>query len=283
MKPLHNRKVILTTASLVTYNTPIKQIEMIIKCYKPAHNRILFIINNSAPPAPKITSDCRYITITQNPENIGYGAAHNIAINRSIAISADYHIILNPDLIFTSESIGKIEDYAEKNEDVSYILPKVIYPNGEIQYLCKRLPMPSDLFFRRFLPKTIFTEKINDRYLLKRSGYNKIINPPCLSGCFMFLRVKTLKEKNLKFDEHFFMYLEDFDFIRRIHRIAKTVFYPEVTIIHDHAKESYKNLTLLKEHIKSAIYYFNKYGWFIDPERTAMNIEIEREIDALDV
>ena len=25
----------------------------------------------------------------------------------------------------------------------------------------------------------------------------KMINPPCLSGCFMFLRLKTLKENNI--------------------------------------------------------------------------------------
>ena len=31
-------------------------------------------------------------------------------------------------------------------------MPKVFYSNGEIQYLCKRIPTPFDLIFRRFLP-----------------------------------------------------------------------------------------------------------------------------------
>ena len=35
--------------------------------------------------------------------------------------------------------------------------------NGELQYLCKLLPTPSDLIFRRFLPKTKKTEEKNDQ------------------------------------------------------------------------------------------------------------------------
>ena len=75
------------------------------------------------------------------------------------------------------------------------------------------------------------------------------------------------------------MYCEDFDLIRRLHRVGKTLFYPDVTIIHDHAKESYKNKKMLFEHIKSAIKYFNKFGWFFDKERRDMNEKVLGEIN----
>ena len=96
------------------------------------------------------------------------------------------------------------------------------------------------------------------------------MNIPNLSGCFMFLRLSTLKEVGL-FDENIFMYLEDIDLNRRIHRRYKTIFYPFTEVIHQHQKESYKSKKLLKAHIKSAIYYFNKYGWICDRERTEIN------------
>ena len=38
--------------------------------------------------------------------NIGYGAGHNIAINKSFESDANYHIILNPDVIFQPEVIA---------------------------------------------------------------------------------------------------------------------------------------------------------------------------------
>lgn len=67
------------------------------------------------------------------------------------------------------------------------------------------------------------------------------------------------------------MYLEDTDLNRRLHREYKTIFYPEVEIFHEYGKESYKNRKLLKYHIQSAIYYFNKYGWIFDKERKRIN------------
>lgn len=93
---------------------------------------------------------------------------------------------------------------------------------------------------------------------------------PYLSGCFMFIRTKVLEKVGL-FDERFFMYLEDTDLSRRIHKISKTIYYPYVHIYHEYGKGSYKNLKLLKYHIDSAIKYFNKWGWFFDKERDFIN------------
>ena len=97
----------------------------------------------------------------------------------------------------------------------------------------------------------------------------------------MFLRLSTMIEHNIFFDDNYFMYCEDFDLIRRLHRVSKTMFYPNVTIIHDHAKESYKNRKMLFTHIKSAIRYFNKFGWFFDKERKEMNQRILGEISCM--
>ena len=196
-------------------------------------------------------------------------------------MGSDYHIVLNPDIYFSAEVLPELVSYMDSNSDVGYILPKVTYPNGELQYLCKLLPTPFDLIFRRFLPKTKSIVSHNERYELRHSGYDKIMNPPCLSGCFMFMRLSTLKENNLFFDERYFMYCEDFDLMRRIHRLAKTIYCPNVTIVHNHAKESYKSRKMLITHIKSAIKYFNKFGWFFDKERKQMNKKILNEIQEM--
>ena len=97
----------------------------------------------------------------------------------------------------------------------------------------------------------------------------------------MFMRVSALRENDIFFDERYFMYLEDFDLMRRLHRVGKTIFYPDVSIIHNHAKESYKSKKMLKIYIQSAIKYFNKFGWFFDRERRLMNKQILKEIEEL--
>lgn len=273
------------TASIVLYKTPKSQIESILKSvFDSRIVKTMFIIDNSPNDKWRIlekrsneNTEVRYI----HNENLGYGASHNLAMQESIEIGSTYHVVLNPDIRFEKNVLSSLEDFMNENEDASYVLPKVVYPNGELQYLCKLLPTPSDLIFRRFLPKNSWTEKKDSHYCLKNFGYNKVINPPCLSGCFMFLRLSILRKYDIFFDDGYFMYFEDFDLIRRLHSVSKTLFFPSVSIIHDHAKQSYKNKKMLKAHIKSAIRYFNKYGWFFDKERSFQNKKILKEIEEM--
>lgn len=272
----------MLTASIVLYHTPFAQIESVVKSVmNSACVETLYVIDNSPTTENKLFFS-RYDSIEYISHcNTGYGSSHNIALLKCFNKGSDYHVILNPDIYFDSHVLSELIKYMDKNTDVGYILPKVVYPNGELQYLCKLLPTPFDLIFRRFLPKTRKIIQLNEKYELRHSGYDRIINPPCLSGCFMFMRISTLKEHNILFDDSFFMYCEDFDLIRRIHRVAKTLYYPNVTIVHNHAKESYKNKKMLKIHIKSAIRYFNKYGWIFDMERKRFNKQILDEINSL--
>lgn len=269
------------TASVVVYNTSDEQFNTLLNCVKESNCISKFyVIDNSPKKKTEYALQWDKIEYIEH-DNTGYGSSHNIALKKAIEEGCDYHVVLNPDIEFGSDALSKIAEYMNQNTDVVYVLPKVVYPNGELQCLCKLLPNPSDLVLRRFLPKTKWSVRKDDLYSLKHSGYDKTMNPPCLSGCFMFLRVSTLKENNIFFDERYFMYLEDFDLMRRLHRVGKTVYYPLVTIIHNHAKESYKSKKMLKIHIQSAIKYFNKFGWFFDKERKQMNKKILNEITEL--
>lgn len=89
----------------------------------------------------------------------------------------------------------------------------------------------------------------------------------------MFIRSEALKAEGL-FDERFFMYPEDIDLTRRIHRHWKTLYYPACEIVHDHRAESYKSLRMTKIHIINMMRYFNKWGWWVDGERRRFNKSI---------
>lgn len=91
--------------------------------------------------------------------------------------------------------------YMEANEDVGQIMPKVFYPDGRLQYLCKMVPTPMDLIFKRFLPGRLTRKRLR-KFQLQFTGYDKPMNVPYLSGCFMFFRMSALQEIGL-FDERF--------------------------------------------------------------------------------
>ena len=99
-------------------------------------------------------------------------------------------------------------------------------------------------------------------------------------GCFMFLRLKAVEEIGF-FDERFFMYAEDIDITRRIHRKYKTYFFPGAEAVHTFERGSYKNLKLFLIHIINIILYFNKWGWFFDKERKLINRNITKQFEKL--
>lgn len=237
----------------------------------------IYLIDNSAfdelREVASLSSKVKYLFLNRN---VGFGAGHNIAMKEAIREESQFHIVLNPDIVFSAGVVENIANYMEDKLDIGLIMPKVVYPDGSIQYLAKMLPAPFDWIGRRFFPIKTVTERRNRIFEMRSSGYDKIMNIPYLSGCFMFLRISALKDVGL-FDEHIFMYGEDTDLTRRIHQKYRTLFYPNVTVTHVHNKESYRNYKLLWIHIKAAIYYFNKWGWLIDKERTNVNRELKRK------
>ncbi len=231
----------------------------------------LYLIDNSPTDNARCFADHPRIEYSFNNKNVGFGAGHNLALKKSISDGSTYHIVLNPDVYFENTSISTLHDFMEANPDVGLCMPKVLYPDGRIQPLCKLLPSPRILILRRFL---FFLHKLlarqNYYYELQFTGYNRVMNVPFLSGCFMFLRTDVLRKIGL-FDERIFLYTEDVDLSRRIHKHFRTVFYPDVTIYHYHQRGSYKSTTLLMHNIRSAIKYFNKWGWLFDKERDLIN------------
>lgn len=264
----------MVNASIVIYKHAVHEIEPLVQTLRKS-NMIseIYLLDNS----PEYNSDFEALPAIYifNHQNIGYGRAHNIALRQSQQQATDYHLVVNPDIRFDSDIIGKIVEFMDKNTEIGHLMPQVFYPDGRIQYLCKLLPTPDDLLFRRFLPGS-WTIKKTARFEMRDCGYNKLTDVPYLSGCFMFLRVSALNATGI-FDERFFLYPEDIDLSRRIHQKYRTVFYPDVSVVHYHERGSYKSLKMMLIHIINLIRYFNKWGWFCDKERKKINKQIIKQ------
>jgi GT2 family glycosyltransferase len=263
------------TASIVIYKNNLQLLSRAVQSFLDStEGSILYLIDNSP------TDYCRRhfihprIKYIFNNRNLGFGAGHNIALKDTLMRNTSYHIILNPDVYFDGHVVSKLYSFMEANLQVGLAMPKVLYPDGRLQPLCKLLPSPRTLFMRRFLQfNQSWINRLNHSYEMHFSGYDKVMDVPFLSGCFMFLRVDALRKVGL-FDERIFLYTEDADLSRRIHKHYRTLFFPEVTIYHYQERGSYKSLVILMHHIFSAIKYFNKWGWFNDSERKYINQRI---------
>ncbi|MCP4219987.1 MAG: glycosyltransferase family 2 protein [bacterium] len=222
------------------------------------------VIKKNHPDIPLISSD-----------NIGFGAGHNnavAAIKEKWGETWDYHLVVNPDIYFEKDALQKLIDFMETNRDVGLVMPRIYYPDNSEQFLCKMLPTPFDLMGRRFVPgflKFLFKKRL-EVYEFANRDYSQPMDVPHLSGCFMFMRSEVPATVGL-FDERFFLYLEDVDLSRRIHSRFRTVYFPGAHVFHHYHKGSYKRWKPLQYHIVSAVKYFNKWGWFFDKDRKAVN------------
>ncbi|WP_312993460.1 glycosyltransferase family 2 protein [Chryseobacterium flavum] len=224
---------------------------------------VLYLIDNSPTDTLKDLIKDERIEYIFNDSNLGFGKAHNIGINKSLSINADYHLVLNPDIYFDKSEIPKMIDFMEMNRNVGHLMPKIKYPDNSIQYLCKRNPTPFDLFARRFMPQSIqkFFKNRMEKYEYKDHNYDEIIyNVPYFSGCFMLFRNSVLKVVG-GFDERIFMYIEDADITRRFLKVSDTVYFPGAEIYHHYNKGSYKSLRLMFYNLHGAYIYFKKWGW----------------------
>jgi len=259
------------SASIVAYKNPAHVLAQTIHSFlRDTQDSPLYIIDNSPTDRLKYLAYDPRITYIFNNRNVGFGAGHNKVL-KEVLDKYTYHLVLNPDVYFEPGTMKKLYDFMNSHPDVGQTMPRVLYPDGRLQPLCRLLPSPKTLIMRRFFgvfKKAL--ERENFHYELHHSGYNKTLNVPFLSGCFMMLRTEALKKVGL-FDERFFLYTEDTDLTRRIHKYYRTIYYPEASIYHYHERGSYKDLRLLGLNILSAIRYFNKWGWTRDAEREYFN------------
>ena len=259
------------SASVVLFRTPKQFLQKVYdSVIQSGFSVDLFFIDNSPTPCIE-PGDFPLARYTFTGRNLGYGAGHNIAI-RQVIDSSTYHFVLNPDISFDPITLPSIVHFMESDATIGQVMPQVLYPNGEIQYLCKLVPSPLDLLARKFLPSLLkpLLEPRMHQFELRATGYQSIMDVPYLSGCFMALRTVALKQIGL-FDERFFMYPEDIDLTRRMAESYRTTYYPEVRIFHDHARESYASPHMLWVHITNLFRYFNKWGWLWDEQRSRLN------------
>ncbi|MEN4889470.1 glycosyltransferase [Erwinia billingiae] len=192
--------------------------------------------------------------------NIGYGKAHNLTLTEN----ADYHLILNPDIILSEYSLVNAIEFMSLHHDCGLVTPLARWRNGEQQYLCKNYPDAFTLLVRGFAPN--FVRKFLKSRLRKYSMVDEISDdkvfwqPPIVSGCFMLFRNSVLLD--LKgFDPRYFLYFEDTDLSYRAAKLTKIAYVPTVEVVHHGGNASRKGLKHISLFTSSMIKFFNKNGW----------------------
>lgn len=246
--------------------------------YDDVKNTLFSLINESSIDKIAIVDNgnyCQWLKSFSHPKvetihlvkNEGFGAGHNAVFKKYLNMFSHF-LVCNPDIVFELGEVDKLFAFSINN-NVGLAMPKVIYPDGSLQYGSKLLPTPFQLFIRRFFPA--YSTSMNDSYELRLADYTKSFFAPSLSGCFMLISNEALRHID-GFDTRFFLYLEDVDLSRRVCLSNFSVMYfSGAKVVHESQRTSYVKLRFLCYHAVSAVRYFNKWGWFFDKDRKSLN------------
>jgi GT2 family glycosyltransferase len=204
------------------------------------------------------------MTYLHGHANIGYGAAHNLAMHGG---STNYHLVLNPDVELAPDALAVALRFLAAHRAIGVIAPASFRADGTREYLCKRYPSMLDLGVRGFAPSLVqrlFRRRLA-RYEMRHETNAlpdaKALSPiAVMSGAFMFARRKAIDATG-GFDPKFFLYFEDFDWSVRLNRVTKSAFVPGVHIVHHGGGARAKGARHILYFAKSAVRFFNKHGW----------------------
>lgn len=202
----------------------------------------------------------RDLCLVQNSENRGFARAVNQGFGRT---RGKYLLILNPDVTITPGSIDRAIDFLNCHPEVGLLLPKLVNPDGTLQFSCRTFyNFPTLLFRRTPLGKIFPNHQIIRKHLMMDWNHEEIREVDWGLGACIFLRREALKGQNL-FDERFFLYFEDVDLCFRLKKEGwKVLYYPEAVMVHAHARMSAEGFfnRAKWEHFKSLIKFCFKHG-----------------------
>lgn len=230
---------------------------------------IILVENNSGDDLRALTELGSNIRLINSPKNLGMGGGNNLGIR---AAQGEYILILNPDTVVKDRAIITLYNYLKNKLTVGIVGPKLLNPDGSLQYSCLRFPKIYTPILRRTFLGNYFAAN-RDNFQMQDFDHNSIKEVDWLMGSALMFKKKLVLETASAwepfFDERYFMYFEDTDLCRSIQRRGlKVIYNPEAILIHDHARESAKHPWYLAifidrlawRHIGSWLKYFLKWG-----------------------
>jgi len=197
-------------------------------------------------------------------KNKGMGAGNNLGMKKA---NGDFILILNPDIAMVPGAVEEMYKFMKNNPSAGIVGPRLINPDGSIQFSARRFyGLLTPLFRRTFLGQFSFAKKHLRYYLMQDEDHKKRMKVDWIFGACLFIRKEFLQTVGF-FDERFFLYFEDCDLCRRFWKKGYDVWYlGDVELVHYHDRLSARRKGVVsvfskggRMHIVSGIRYFIKY------------------------
>ncbi|GAB4468057.1 MAG: glycosyltransferase family 2 protein [Armatimonadaceae bacterium] len=229
----------------------------------PATIETVVVDNASSDGSPDmVEAEFPEVTLIRLPTNTGFSGGNNVSFE---GMTADYALLLNSDAFCAPGSLDTLIQFADATPDAGIIGPKVVNPDGSLQYSCRRFPTFAAGVFRNvYLGRLFPGNKPAADYLMQDFDHASVREVDWVSGCALLIRRECLAEIGPLDDKTFFMYCEDMDWCLRAHQADwKVLYFPNTVITHAIGKSSDNAADrMILEHSRSMWKFYKKHREF---------------------
>lgn len=171
-------------------------------------------------------------------------------------------MLLNSDTIVHAGALKTLMEYRRAHPEVGILGPKLLNPDGTLQFSCRRFPNPVAAAFRntflgRLFPKNKFTRE----YLMQDWEHKEPRSVDWLSGAAMIITNEVIQKVGV-LDAKLFMFCEDVDLCKRAWESDfKVVYVPDAVITHaiGRSTDQVANKMIVRFH-RSMLRYYAKHN-----------------------
>jgi N-acetylglucosaminyl-diphospho-decaprenol L-rhamnosyltransferase len=147
--------------------------------------------------------------------NLGFAAACNRGAHGTCA---EYLLFLNPDTILESQSLRAAISFMEtpNNSRIGVCGIQLLDERGQVVRSCSRFPEPGHFYAHVFGLNRLFPSRFRNNFM-NDWDHGATTRVDVVTGAFLLVR-RSIFQSVGGFDERFFVYLEDVDFLQAAHR-----------------------------------------------------------------
>ena len=196
-------------------------------------------------------------------ENRGMGAGNNAGIREA---DGRYVFLLNPDAWVLADGIERLVAFADEHPEAAVVGPRLRNPDGTLQRSVRGEPSlwrlaTEYLFIRKLAPRS---RLLNPLYA-GGFGHDSVCEAEWLSGPALLVRRRAIDAVGL-FDESFFMFGEETDWLTRFRRAGwKVLFFPGAEVVH--VGGATHGGSLYVENLRGHLRWFDKHRGPREAER----------------